>query len=270
MTKNTKALVSQANETSLSELKNQYPIERGFQRILLPRLSMASQDKYEGKGKTAKLIKEAGIFTIERQTDEEDDTGKKIWLKEELGNKVEGIVIYQRKQLRLYDEKTEMYTSSPIYDEDDQIIPLFCNKKEVVRGTPAELKAEYQYKDKAGKTKSKLEDNRILYFLKDDEIFQLSLRGSSMYSWMTFARKVLPPSVLIELSSEAMEKGQIKWNKMIFEVVKPLNTKEVTAILAKIKEIKEGIQEEKNYYAAVKQKDDNELEVIATDMKEKF
>src|SRR3990167_3780782 len=223
MTKNTKALVSQANETSLSELKNQYPIERGFQRILLPRLSMASQDKYEGKGKTAKLIKEAGIFTIERQTDEEDDTGKKIWL-----------------------------------------------KKEVVRGTPAELKAEYQYKDKAGKTKSKLEDNRILYFLKDDEIFQLSLRGSSMYSWMTFARKVLPPSVLIELSSEAMEKGQIKWNKMIFEVVKPLNTKEVTAILAKIKEIKEGIQEEKNYYAAVKQKDDNELEVIATDMKEKF
>src|SRR3990167_3200177 len=217
MTKNTKALVSQANETSLSELKNQYPIERGFQRILLPRLSMASQDKYEGKGKTAKLIKEAGIFTIERQTDEEDDTGKKIWLKEELGDKVEGVVIYQRKQLRLYDEKTEMYTSSPIYDEDDQIIPLFCNKKEVARGTPAELKTIYQYKDKDGKTKSKLEDNRALYFLKDDE------------------------------------------------VVKPLNSKEITAILAKIHEIKIGIQEEKNYYAAAKQKDDNELEVIAAD-----
>src|SRR3990167_10692151 len=267
--KQTKELATLPNERALTELKASFPVEQGFTRSFLPRLSMVSQDRTEGKGKSMKVVAEAGTFFEERQDEEENGEGKKEWIKKELGSKVKGIILYQRKQLRLYDEKTEMYTSSPIYDEENQVIPLFCNKAEVARGTPADLKALYQY-EKDGKTKSKLEDNRVLYVLKDDEIFQLSLRGSSMYSWMTFARKVLPPSVLIELSSEAMEKGQIKWNKMIFEVVKPLNTKEVTAILAKIKEIKEGIQEEKNYYAAVKQKDDNELEVIATDMKEKF
>src|SRR3990167_419780 len=229
--KQTKELATLPNERALSELKASFPVEQGFTRILLPRLSFLSQDRTEGKGKSMKVIAEAGTFFEERQNEEENTEGKKEWTKKELGTKVKGIILYQRKQLRLYDEKTEAYISSPIYDEDDQIIPLFSNKQEVTRGTPIELKAKYQYQDKDGKTKSKLEDNRILYILKDEEILQLSLRGSSMYSWMTFAKKVLPPSFLFKISSEPMEKGQISWNKMTFEVVRPLNADEVKDVM---------------------------------------
>lgn|SRR3990167_521284 len=256
--KQTKELATLPNERALTELKASFPVEQGFTRSFLPRLSMVSQDRTEGKGKSMKVVAEAGTFFEERQDEEENGEGKKEWIKKELGSKVKGIILYQRKQLRLYDEKTEMYTSSPIYDEENQVIPLFCNKAEVARGTPADLKALYQY-EKDGKTKSKLEDNRVLYVLKDDEIFQLSLRGSSMYSWMTFAKKVLPPSVLVELSSEPMEKGQISWNKMTFEVVRPLNADEVKDVMLRVVEIKDGIAQERAYYASANKAKD-ELE----------
>lgn len=250
MSKKNTALATLPSEQALAELKSQFPAEQGFIRNLLPRLSMNSQDKFEGKGKAAKLVKEAGIFVIERQTEEEDeDTGRKIWSKDEIGDKVEGTIIYQRKQLRMYDEKTEQYTSSPVYDSEDQVIPLFCNKVEVARGTPAELKALYEYEEE-GKKKSSLEDNRVLYFLKDEEVFQLSLRGSSMYSWMSYARSTLPPSVLTELFSEPMEKGQIKWSKMTFKTVRPLNADEAQGISLRIAEIKDGIDRERAFYAS--------------------
>src|SRR3990167_9990097 len=163
----TKEITTVISEQTLTELKAQFPTDTGFVRAILPRIGMRSQDVTEGKGKETKVVAEAGTFFIDEQTDEEKD-GKKIWAKEELGNSIEGTIIYQRKQLRYYDESTEEYTSSPIYDEDTEIVPLFCNKKEVDRGTPAELKAREKYQVvKDGKTKSKLEDNKILYMLYD-------------------------------------------------------------------------------------------------------
>jgi len=51
----------------------------------------------------------------------------------------------------MYDEKTEEYTSSPIYDNDDEVIPLWKDRKEVAKGTPKELKEKFHYTDKDGK-----------------------------------------------------------------------------------------------------------------------
>ena len=120
----------------------------------------------------------------------------------------------------------------------------------------AELKAKYQYQDKEGKTKSKLEDNKILYVLYDGEVYQLNLRGSSMYAYMSYARKVTPPAVLTRLSSEAREKGEIAWNQMTFEQVRSLNTKELTLSLEKVEETKNSIAVEKASYASTQPKSD--------------
>lgn len=235
---------------ALAALSNAFPTDPGFTRILLPRLKFVSQDKTEGKGKNMKVIMEAGTFLEERETDELDDEGKKKWSETELGLEIEGIIIYQRKQLRYYDEATEEYTSSPIFDSEDEIVPLFTNKKEIARGTPAELKAKYQYTDKDDKVKSRLEENRILYILKNGELFQLNLRGSSMYSFLSYARKTLVPSVLTAMASQPQEKGTIAWNQMTFTPVRPLDETEVEVVLKHIGDIRDSVAAEKAYFAA--------------------
>jgi len=137
----TKAIAKKVDDKVLAQLQESYPVEPKTNKILLPRLALVTQDKTEGKGKAMKVVAEAGTFFIERQTDEVTDEGKQVWEKEELGEEIEGIILFQRKQLRFYDEGTEQYTSSPVYDMDDEVLPLWCDRNEVDRGTPKELKS---------------------------------------------------------------------------------------------------------------------------------
>lgn len=250
-TKKSTAIQTVANEEQLAILRNEFPQEEGFKTIQLPRLGMYAKDQTEGKGKSMKVIAEAGTFYIEKETEELDENKKKIWDKEELGTDIKVNIIFQRKQLKFFDEKTETYTSSTIYDNDDEVIPLFCNKAEVDRGTPAQLKARDIYEfEKDGKKMSKLEDNRILYVLYKDELYQMNLRGSSMYSWKTFLRKIPSPAAyLLELSSEGQVKGSNEWNKMTFEVVRDISGKEAGEIIEKVQEIKKGINLKNEYFA---------------------
>lgn len=258
--KTSKKELSAGDQELVQQLRESYPFEPSALRIQLPRISMLSQDKTEvtGKGKDKKInvLEAAGTFFKEMQTEDVDEDGKKKWVKEDLGDEIEGIIVFQRKQLRMYDEKTELYTSSPVFDSNEEVVPLFCNKAEVARGTVAELKAQYQYQDKEGKTKSKLEDNKILYVLYEDEIYQMNLRGSSMYAYLTYARKVTPPAVLTRFSSEAREKGEIEWNQMLFENLRPLNTKELKASVEKVEEIRNSIAVEKASFANLQPKTD--------------
>jgi hypothetical protein len=224
---------------------------------MLPRLTFKSQDVTEGKGKSKKVVVEAGTFFIERQTEEIDEaTGKPAWSSEEQGDEVEGIILYQRKQLKFFDEATDSFVNSPIYDSPDEIIPLFQNGAEIARGTAAELRARKEFADtnKAGKPISKLEETRVLYVLMgegdDAEVFQLNIRGTSMYSFLTYARKTNVPAVLTKFTSEAQENGAIEWNKMMFEAVRQLSDKEVDVVLKHQGDLKDAIAQQKAYFAS--------------------
>jgi hypothetical protein len=246
----TKALANVASDKQLAELQSEFPTEPTFNRIFLPRLGLVSQDKTEGKGKKMKVVAEAGEFFIERQTEEVNpDTGYKIWERDEIGEEFEGVILYQRKQLRMYDENTEKYSSTPIYDNEDEVLPLFCDKKQIEKGTPQELKAIYEYEGDNGRMKSKLEDNRIVYVLYKGEMYQMNLRGSSMYSYMSYTRKTTPNTVVTTFNSEAKEKGSIEWNQMTFDAKRPLSSKEADEVIAKTVEIKEAIVAEKAHFA---------------------
>lgn len=238
------------DQQSLAELKDLYPTEvGGFKRIMLPRLSFISQDQMEGTGKNKKVTVEAGTFIIERESEELNDEGKKIWKKEEIGTVTEGIILYHRYQLSYYDESTEKYTSSPIFDSMDEVIPLFCDKKQVAKGTPKELKEMYKFVDGDGKEKSKLKDNRIVYVLIGEEVFQLNLHGSSMYSFLKYTRTVTPPAFLTRFASEPQEKGQISWNMMTFTPVRGITAGELENVKSKVYEIKDAIMMEKGMQA---------------------
>jgi hypothetical protein len=257
--KKTTAVALKPSQAILEALRNEFPAEQGFTRTYLPRLGMFSQDVMEGKGKAMKVVTEAGTFFTDRQSEEETENaeGKKVkeFVKEEIGDSIEGIIIFQRRQLRHYNESTEEYTSSPIFDFDTDIIPLFLGKKEVARGTAAELKARSEFQvTKEGKTKSTLEENKILYVIYKDEIFQMNLRGSSMYSYKGYAKELhaneqSPSMVLTKFTSEACEKGDIEWNKMIFTVKRDLDGKECKEVYEKVQEIKAGITEEREFFA---------------------
>jgi hypothetical protein len=262
--KKEQGLTVPAPESALDLLRAEYPTEATFNRILLPRLGLVSQDVTEGKGKNMKVVTEAGTFFIERPTEEKDEDGKAIWDREEIGTEAEGIILFQRKQLRYYDEDTEEYTSSPVYDNDDEVVPLFRDKKEVDRGTPKDLQAKFAYTDEKGKSKTKLENNRILYVLYGDEVFQLNLRGTSMFSFFGYARKVTPNTVVTHFSSEGQEKGDIAWNRMEFEAVRQITKDEAETVLEKIKEIKAGIAAEKGF-AATKSQADKDFDALDED-----
>lgn len=268
MAKKETGLVATASEESLALLRSEFPSEPSMSQTLLPRFSMASQDVMEGEGKNKKVVVEAGTFYLESQdedeTEVEDEKGKavmkRLWTKTEIGDKARAIIVFQRKQLRFYDEDTETYTSSPVYDSEDEIVPLFCEKSEVARGTPKELKEKYQFTDKDGKTKSKLEDNRILYVLytaKNGEptVYQLNLRGSSMYSFMSYARELnkkgrAPNMIVTEFGSEHREKGKIEWNMMTFEAIRDIGEDEAKDVLGRINEFKSAIAQQKAFFAS--------------------
>jgi hypothetical protein len=252
MSDKTKNVATTASAETLAALNQQFPQESSYSRKIFPRLNFKSQDVMEGKGKNKKVVTEAGTFIIERQTDEIDpDTGKNIWEKNEVGLEIpECQIIYQRKQLRHFDEATEEYTSSPIYDTEEDVVPLFCGKKKIAEGLPKDLKAMYQYTTDDGKIRSKLEENRILYVLIDEEMHQLNLRGSSMYSFLTFARKNQTNSLIINLSSTAEEKGSIEWNQMTFTPVRVVTEEEAQEVISLVQDIQDSIKEEKEFYAA--------------------
>lgn len=240
------------SEEALAKLRQSYPTEPAMNRVLLPRLTMASQDVMEGKGKNKKVVTEAGTFFFERQGEKEDpETKQKEWEKEEIGDEVEGIILYQRKQLKYYDKDENKYTSSPVYDHDDEVVPLFKDRKEVDRGTPKELRAKYPGKSQKGKAISLLEETRVLYVLIEDTVYQLNLRGTSMYAFLTYARKVTPPAVLTKFSSEAKENGTTEWNQMTFEVVRSVSAEELEDVQERIDEIRSGIETEKEFYAGM-------------------
>lgn len=258
-----KELAKAPSQEMLDALKQEFPQEEGFDRVTFPRLSFKSQDVSEGKGKNRTVVMEAGTFLTERP----NESGE--WEKEEIGAEIEGKIIYKRKQLRMYDEDTEEFSSTPIYDDADEILPLFCNKKEVARGTPQELKDLYPKVSDDGKKRSKLEENVVLYVVYKDELHELTLRGSSMYSFNSYARKTNVPAVLTRFCSEPQEKGSIEWNKMTFEVVRELDADEITENLLKITEIKDGIRQVKAFFASRNQEpaetqEDKEFEALAS------
>lgn len=258
------ALSTTVSESKLAALRAEFPIEAGFQRASLPRIVFKSQDvteesKVNGK-KKVEVVTEAGTFLIEKQSKDAEDqlvldeeTGKPVWDSAEVGPEIEGVIVYQRKQLRYFDEATGSFTTSPIYDTDDEIIPLWRDKAEIDRGTPPELKAREEYSGTSlkGKPKSLLEDNRVLYILMDGELYQLNLRGSSMYSYMDYAKKARPsvPAVITVFNSEAKENGSVAWNQMTFVAKRPLTDKEADIVLERQSELKEAIASEKEFFA---------------------
>jgi hypothetical protein len=276
MTTKTKAVAVVANDEQMEILRNSFPVEDRATRISLPRLMMLSKDVTEEtkdpktKKKTINVIQAAGTFYIEKPGDEEVEgkDGKKYkpWVKDyfEGEESIEVVIVYKRKQLRFFDEGQGKWISSPIYDSADQIIPLFVDRKEIARGTPKELQAQYPSTTAKGRPSSKLKDETILYVLYEGELYQMNLSQSSKWVFSDYTKNTNPSTVVTRIGSLQQENGSNIYQVMSFEEVRSLNADEAALAIEKVSEIKEAVDSERAFYES-KQAEDSEADKTSKD-----
>lgn len=227
------------------------PKEEGYVRKVFPRISFTSQDKTSGKGKAMVVTEEAGSFFIEKPSDELNEKGKKIWTREELGKSFEGIIFFTRKKLSFYDSASGKFISSSYFDQDSDVTVLWQDGKEIARGTKQELQAPYKFKKDDGKMGDKLQENKVLYVYYNDEIFELTIKSTSMYNYQAYAKSLEANKQLTLISSEEAENGATRWNKTTYTKVRQLTQAEYDTTRFLAIEMNDGIAEEKKYFASM-------------------
>jgi hypothetical protein len=205
----------------LAILDESYPVSEDSAKLSLPRFGMLSKDitQEEGKGKnkTIKVLESAGTFYTEKDLGEVNEkTGKKVWTKDFLGEEVEVIIAYERKQLRKYDSSLKKFISSPLYDSSDQVVPLYLDKQVIKRGTPAELQSLYPALTQKGKPTSDLKEETVLFVVYEGELYQMSLSQSSKWSFKDYKKNINPSKVITKMSSVEETFGTNSYRKISF------------------------------------------------------
>lgn len=254
---NTEVVVlSNEAQAALAQLNAMFPQGDTFNRATFPKLVFKSQTKLDDDDK---VIIKAGTFFVEKPTGEDDENGKPAWGQTELGKELSGHIIFHRKRLQYWDAQAEEFYSTPMFDADHEAIPLFKGGAFIAEGTSAELKALYpkvvEYTDKKTgekktKTASHLDDAKVLYVIVSGDMLELTLRGSSMWSFNDYLKKNAPQAVMTVFSSTKEEAGSNKWNKMAFKVERPLTGEEAITGAHTLAELQEGIASEKAFYAS--------------------
>ena len=266
---------NELTEEQLAILYDGFPTVENNSRPQLPRLGMLSKDlteetKVNGK-KKIEVLQPAGTFYTEKDLGEVNEDGKKVWTKEYLGEEIDVIIAFHRRQLRLYDKSLNKFISSPIYDTKDQIIPLYLDKRQVAKGNQEELQNKYPAVSEKGKKISKLKEEKILYILFKGELYQSNLTQSSKYSFLDYSKKVNPSTVVTTISSFEETNGSNTYRKMTFKIKRVIDSVEFDLVMDTQSELKEQVRSDAKYFLenanTVPQlsKADKEFDEIAAD-----
>lgn len=265
------AVIATASAEALQALDALVPQGDTYNRVQFPKLVFKSQNKFgdkldkdgnpvldaDGEVEQVQAVK-AGSFYIEKPTGETDENGKELWSSELIGKEVKAHIVYHRKRLQMWDADEEVFYSTPIYDDNSELVPLFKQGEFVTEGKPAELQALYpklqEYTDKkTGEKKtrmgSKLQEASVVYLLVNDELLELTLTGTSMWAFSAYIRKHFFARGITTLNSTKEENGSIKWNKMSFKLEEGLTNDQALLAVQTISELKQGIADEKAFYA---------------------
>lgn len=241
------------NSEELAVLNDSFPVVAdNSNRLTLPRFGMLSKDIVEetgkGKEKKIKVIEASGTFFTE------EGSGDKV-VKDFLeGEEQDVIIVFHRKQIKYFDKGLEKFISSPVFDTDDQIIPLYLDSRVVAKGTKAELQARYPALTQKGKKTSDLKEYRVLYVLVDGVFYQMSLSISSGWAFSDYARTfkdgTSPATVVTTLGSVEETNGSNTYRKMTFTNKRPIDADELDLVKENQGIIKEAAQSSADYYLA--------------------
>lgn len=234
-------------------LDQSYPVGDESSRLLLPRLGLLSKDITEEKGtgklKKINIINAAGEFYTEKDLGETDDDGKKKWTKTFIdGESIEVIIVYHRYQLRKFDSSLGKFISSPMYDNDTQVVPLYQDKRVIKRGTEKELQAFYPALTQQGKPTSDLKKDTILFVLYEGELHQLNLSQSSKWAFSSYKRGLNPSQVVTELGSKEETFGTNTYRKMTFKNLRPVSSTEFDEVYENQSKVRETVESDSRFY----------------------
>jgi hypothetical protein len=212
-------------------LDSNFPVGEESNRLSLPKFGMLAKDLTEesgtGKNKKIKVLQAAGTFFTERDEGETNAEGKKVWTKTYIDSEIIDVqIIYFRHQLRMYDSSLGKFYSTPIYDNSEQVIPLYLDKAVVKKGTEKQLRDMFPKLSLKGKPSSKLDKKTILYVLYEGEMCQFELSVSSGWEFSGYRRKVNPSTVVTTLSSTQETSGSNTYNKVLFNIARPITSEE--------------------------------------------
>ena len=212
-------------------MNGNFPVGEDSNRLRLPKFGMCAKDIVEesgtGKNKKIKVLQAAGTFFTERDKGEVNEEGKKVWTKDFIDTETVDVqIVYFRHQLRMYDSSLEKFYSTPVYDTAEQVLPLYLDKAVVKRGTEQQLRDMFPKLTQKGKPSSKLDKKTILYVLYDNELYQFELSVSSGWEFSSFKKKVNPSTVITTLSSTSETSGSNTYNKVNFNIKRPITSEE--------------------------------------------
>lgn len=231
--------------SALAALKAAYPqhLEDSYTRTILPQIRFKAKAVLDDEDK---VVTKAGTFVLVKRSDEKIDD-KYEYVEEVIGTSITTQVLFERYRLNFYDSANNAYISSPIFDSKDEIVKLFSAGKQIASGTVAELQAPYMVEDN-GKKKCKLELQKVLYVLYNDQVCEMALSVGNGYAWRTYKSETIVPIVQTVMSSQKTEHGGNKYNAMTFKAGDYLTEEQAQHNLEIVREIQEGIAAEKAFY----------------------
>lgn len=235
------------SQEQLALLNQSFPVGDEPVKLMLPRFGMLSKDITEesgkGKNKEIKIIQPGGTFYIEKDEGEKNEEGKNVWTKHYIdGETVDVTIVYFRYQLRYFDKGLEKFYSSPIYDNAEQVLPLYLDKKPVMKGTEKDLQSKFPDQTASGKPSSKLKKYTILYVVYNGELHQFNLPISSGWEFSSYKRRINPSTVVTTLSSSQEEAGTNVYYKTLFNVARPITQDEFDHVVGNQDKIKQEVE----------------------------
>lgn len=247
MSKDTKEVAIKEG-SALDKLRQAYPqhAEDSYVKTFLPQIRFKAKAVLDDDGE--KVVTKAGTFVLVNRSEEEVD-GKHEYTETVLGDALQADVLFERYRLSYYDSANTAYVSSPIFDSKEEIVKLFRDGKNIASGTVNELQALPEFTvEEDGKTKCKLDLQKVLYVYHDGELREMALSKGNGYAWRSYKQKTVAAVVHTEITSEKTEHGGNKYNQMVFKEAGYLSEEEAERNLTLVEDIKKGIEAEKAFY----------------------
>ena len=256
----TKTIQTTLSQDQIQELKLQQPIENSYQKMHFPELGMLSQDETEesgtGKAKKIEVINAAGEFFIKTKEEViEDGKTKNVYSNKYFdGETLEGIIVYHRKMLKMWDAGNKVFITTPIFDDENEIIPLFSSGKKYtkdgmeVKGNIKQLQSLFPAVSAKGTPTSKLKQITILYVLMDDKMYQMELSASSTWLFSDYKRNNVVPAVVTSIGSLEDTQGVVVYRKCTFKSIGSISTEQFETVKQMVIDIKDFINAEKEYF----------------------
>ncbi len=250
-----KKINNEITTEQINELNLAYPISEDSNRLQLPRFGCISKDIVEetgsGKNKKITIIQPSGTFFTEKDEGEVNEDGKKVWTKTYLEGEMQDVqIVYHRRQLRKFDSSLEKFISSPIFDNGEQIIPLYLDKQIIQRGTQAQLQKLYPALTQKGKPTSDLREETILYVIYNGELHQMNLSQSSKWEFKLYAKSINPSTVVTTLGSVEETFGKNTYRKVTFKSAGLINRDQFEVVKENQTILKATVESDQKFFLA--------------------